>query len=106
MAGDWNREFGSLASQIEKKTGVTVECMATDTNTQRAEAGLRKGRPTLDHVPSFYRAEEALLLLCPAIDPAGQAEPVEELAHEHKTGAVGKILRAVTDAQRPAAPCT
>ena len=53
-AGDWNREFGSLASQIEKKIGVTVECMATDTNPRRAEAGLRKGRPMLDHVPSFY----------------------------------------------------
>ena len=35
------------------------------------------------------RAAEPLLLLCPAIDSAGQAEPVEELAHEHKTGAVG-----------------
>ena len=51
--------------------------------------------PDLRHQP---RAEEPLLLLYPAIDPGGQAEPVEELAHKHKTGAVGKVLRAVTDA--------
>ena len=44
------------------------------------------------------RAEEPLLLVRPTVDPPSQAEPVEELTHEHETATVGDVLRAVTDA--------
>ena len=53
-AGDWNRELDSLASKIEKSTGVTVECLATDTSIPEVEAGLREQRPTLDRAPNFF----------------------------------------------------
>ena len=35
-----------------------------------------------------------------------QAEPVEEPAHDRRTGTVGEMARAVTDAQRPAGTCS
>ena len=53
-AGDWNREFDSLASKIEKSIGVAVECLATDTSIPEVEAGLREQRPTLDFAPNFF----------------------------------------------------
>ena len=53
-AGDWNREFACLALRIGKETGVTVECVATDTNFREVEAGLLEERPTLDLAPTLY----------------------------------------------------
>ena len=53
------------------------------------------------HLGHPARAEKTLLLLCPAVDPARQGEPVEQLADQNQPAAVGKIARAVPDAQRP-----
>ena len=41
-----------------------------------------------------------LLPVRPAVDPAGQAEPVEQLWNQHQATAVRDVLRAVPDAQR------
>ena len=53
--------------------------------------------PRLDHQ---RRPEEALLLPRPAIDPAAQPEPVEQLADQDQPPAVREVLRAVADTQR------
>ena len=67
-AGDWNREFDRLASKIGKITGVTVECVATDT--REVDASLCKRKPTLSHTPTFYTAR----LDPPGFDPLPSAE--------------------------------
>ena len=52
--GDWNWELDRLASMIEKKIGVSVECVATDTNIQEIRTNLCRARPTLDRAPALY----------------------------------------------------
>ena len=52
--GDWNLPFAKLASAFEARTGVTVECLATDTDIATAVDGLRRRRPALSSPPTFY----------------------------------------------------
>ena len=53
------------------------------------------------HLGHQARPVEPLLLVRPAVDPAGQAEPAEQLSNQHQSAGVGEILCAVPDAQRP-----
>ena len=52
-AGDWNRAFARLASALEARIGVTVECMATDDNA-KLTLGLNGQAPALDCPPDLY----------------------------------------------------
>lgn len=52
-AGDWDRAFADLASDIEERIGVTVECMATDTNIAEAIDGLRRRKPSISPPPTL-----------------------------------------------------
>lgn len=49
--GDWDRAFADLASTIEGRIGVTVECMATDTNIAEAVDGLSRRMPSISPPP-------------------------------------------------------
>ena len=53
-AGDWNLPFAKLASAFEARTGVTVECLATDTDVAAAVDGLRRRRPEISPPPTFH----------------------------------------------------
>ncbi len=52
-AGDWDHAFADLASAIEKRIGVTVECMATDTNIAEAVDGLSRRMPSISPPPTL-----------------------------------------------------
>ena len=52
-AGDWDGAFADLASDIEERIGVNVECMATDTNIAEAIDGLRRRKPSLSPPPTL-----------------------------------------------------
>ena len=51
--GDWDRAFADLASDIEERIGVNVECMATDTNIAEATDGLCRRTPSLSLPPTL-----------------------------------------------------
>lgn len=51
--GNWDRAFAHLASAIEKRIGVTVECMATDTGIAEAADGLCRRTPSLGLPPTL-----------------------------------------------------
>lgn len=53
-AGDWNLPFAKLAAAFETRTGVTVECLATDTDIATAVDGLRRKRPVISPPPIFH----------------------------------------------------
>ena len=53
-AGDWNLPFAKLASAFEARTGVTIECLATDTDMATAVDGLRRQRPAIGSPPTFH----------------------------------------------------
>ena len=53
-AGNWSRSFAKLASAFETRTGVTIECMATDTNIAEVADKLRQRMPSLDPPPTFH----------------------------------------------------
>ena len=53
-AGDWNLPFVKLASAFEARTGVTVECLATDTDIAAAVDGLRQRKPVISPAPTFH----------------------------------------------------
>ena len=53
-AGNWSRPFAKLASAFETRTGVTVECLATDTNIAEVADKLRQRRPSLNPPPTFH----------------------------------------------------
>ena len=53
-AGDWNLPFAELAAAFETRTGVTVECLATDTDIATAVDGLRRKRPVISPPPIFH----------------------------------------------------
>lgn len=56
-AGDWDRAFTDLASTIEERIGVTVECMATDTNIAEAVDGLSRRMPSISPSPTLYAVD-------------------------------------------------
>ena len=62
-----------------------------------AAAVEQQDQPRLNHQ---RRSEEALLLPRPGVHPAGQSQPVEQLADQNQAAAVGEIPGAVPDAQR------
>ena len=53
-AGDWNLAFARLASAVEARIGVSVECMAIHTNIGEVVDGLCKSRPSFDCPPTLY----------------------------------------------------
>lgn len=53
-AGDWNVPFAELVSAFEARTGVTIECLATDTDIAEAVDELRRERPAIGSSPTFH----------------------------------------------------
>ena len=53
-AGDWNHAFVRLASAVEARIGVAVECVATGTNIEEVVDGLCKSRPSFDCPSTLY----------------------------------------------------
>ena len=52
--GNWNSAFVRLATAFEGQTGVTVECMATDTSINEVVDELCQAKPSLGASPIFY----------------------------------------------------
>lgn len=53
-AGNWNSTFAQLATAFEEQTGVTIECMATDTCIEEVVDDLRQEKPSLSTSPIFH----------------------------------------------------
>lgn len=56
-AGNWSRSFAKLASAFETRTGVTVECLATDTDIESIVTKLCKRKPSLNCPPKIYSVQ-------------------------------------------------
>lgn len=56
-AGNWSRPFAKLASAFETRTGVTVECLATDTDIESIVTKLCKRKPSLNRPPKIYSVQ-------------------------------------------------
>ncbi len=54
VTGNWNSAFARLATAFEGQTGVTIECMATDTCIEEVIDKLRQEKPSLGASPIFY----------------------------------------------------
>ena len=52
-AGDWGPALARLASDVEERVGVSVECMATD-ETPQLTLGLNGRKPSLDRPPTLH----------------------------------------------------